>query len=268
MFNLNYIHGLLNHYEAAKVSTSLSPTDTMRDQWYFQVGRSAVEVILAALAASKLQRVRKVLDIPCGHGRVLRHLVCLFPDAEVHACDLDKAGVNYCASAFGVRPIYSQEELTAVDFGAEYDLIWVGSLFTHTARETTRRWAAHLAKFLSPHGIVVATFHGRWNQHVHKVAPYIGQERWLEILRDYSAQGYGYRDYTRAESHPFIAGSYGVSLAKPQAVVRDLEDIPGVRLYLYLERGWSDTQDVVAYGRPAYDELWPSMKQEASSERF
>lgn len=260
MFNLDYVHGLLKRYEAAKVNTSLSPTDTMRDQWYFQVGRSAVEVILAALAASQLQKVRKVLDVPCGHGRVLRHLVCLFPEAEIHACDLDKDGLDYCASTFGVRKIYSQEELAEVNFGAQYDLIWVGSLFTHTARETTRRWAAHLAKFLTPQGIVVATLHGRWSQSVHKVAPFIAQERWEEILRDYSEQGYGYRDYSRSESHAFIAGSYGVSLAKPHAVVRDFEHIPGVRLYLYLERGWSDVQDVIVYGRPAFDEPWPNMK--------
>jgi hypothetical protein len=188
-------------------------------------------------------------------------LACLFPEAEIHACDLDKVGVDYCASAFGVLPIYAKEELTRVDFGTEYDLIWVGSLFTHTARETTRRWATHLAKFLTPNGIVVATLHGRWSPYVHKVAPYIAQERWQEILRDYSEQGYGYRDYSRTESHPFIAGSYGISLAKPHTVVRDFEDIPGVRLYLYLERGWSDVQDVVAYGRPAYDELWANMKQ-------
>jgi SAM-dependent methyltransferase len=260
MFNLHYIHALLNHYEAAKVNTSLSPTDTMSNQWYFEVGRSAVEVILAALAASKLQQVRKVLDVPCGHGRVLRHLVCLFPEAEIHACDLDEAGLDYCASTFGVRKIYSQEELSEVDFGGEYDLIWVGSLFTHTARETTRRWAAHLAKFLTPNGIVVATLHGRWAPHVHRVAPFIAQVQWQEILRDYSEDGYGYRDYSRADSHPFIAGSYGISLAKPHAVVGDLEDIPGVRLYLYLERGWSDVQDVIAYGRPAYDEPWANIK--------
>lgn len=261
MFNQNFIHGLAQHYEAAKVNTTLSPTDTMNDKWYFEVGRSAVEVILAALAACKLQRVGRVLDMGCGHGRVLRHLVCLFPGAEIHACDLDKAGVEYCASAFNVRPIYSQEELTRVDFGAQYDLIWVGSLFTHTARDTTRRFAAHLAKFLTPNGIVVATLHGRWCQHVHKVAPYIRKEGWEEISSGFAQQGYGYGDYSRTETHPFIAGRYGVSLAMPHVVVRDLEDIPGVRIYLYLERGWADVQDVVAFGRPAYDERWANMKQ-------
>ena len=232
----------------------------MNNEWYFQVGRSAVDNILIAMASSRLQSVQKVLDIPCGHGRVLRHLACLFPGAEIHACDLDKAGVDFCASTFGAIPFYSQEELTQVDFGTQYDLIWVGSLFTHTNREATRRWAAHLAKFLSPRGIVVATLHGRWCQSVHKVSPYIAEDRWQAILGDYSTFGYGYRDYPKAESHSFISGSYGVSLAKPHAILSDLEEIPGTRIYLYIERGWSDHQDVVAYGRPKYNAPWPGME--------
>jgi len=231
----------------------------MNNEWYFDVGRSAVEVISVALIASQLRAVEKVLDLPCGHGRVLRHLVHLFPGAEFHACDLDKDGVDYCATTFGARPLLSQEELTAIDFGTKYDLIWVGSLFTHTDQNVTKRWAAHLARFLSPQGIVVGTFHGRWCQHVHKVVPYIGEERWQEILQDYSSLGYGYRDYLSEESHQFISGSYGVSLSKPHLTIQNLEDIPGIRIYLYLERGWADHQDVAVFGCPGYDEPWPNM---------
>ena len=232
------------------------------------MGRYAVEVIALAVMASKIQNhmqgpeVAKVLDMPCGHGRVTRHLVHLFPGAEIYACDLDKSGVDFCASAFGALPIYSQEELTRVDFGCRYDVIWVGSLFTHTARAVTRKWMAHLAQFLSPHGIVVATVHGRWSEHVHKVYPYIREDRWKEILREYAATGHGYRDYQKKESHHYISGSYGISLAKPHVTIRDIEDIPDTRIFLYLERGWSDHQDVVAFGRPGYAEPWPHMSDD------
>ncbi len=259
MNNFDYIHGLLVNYQAAEINRQISPNDSMNNQWYFEVGRSAVEVIAVACAASNIQAVKKVLDLPCGHGRVLRHLIHLFPGAEVHACDLDTDGVDFCASTFGSKPIYSQEDLTKVDFGSQYDLIWVGSLFTHTALNVTRRWIAHLARFLSPQGIVVATLHGRWCQYVHKAFPYIGEDRWLEIIKDYSSLGYGYRDYLKQKSHKFISGSYGISLAKPHVTIRSLEDIPGIRIYLYLERGWADHHDVVAFGSPSYDEPWPGM---------
>ena len=259
MFNLDLVNSALQRYSRATIDHRISPNDSMNNQYYFPVGRSAVEVIALALMASQISSVTKVLDVPCGHGRVLRHLIHLFPQAEFHACDLDADGVAFCASTFGAKPIHSREELSEVDFGARYDILWVGSLFTHTAQNVTRRWAAHLAKFLTPQGIVVATVHGRWCQQVHKVAPYIGQDRWQGILDDFTSTGFGYRDYLREESHTFISGSYGISLAKPHSTIRLLEEIPGVRIYLYVERAWTDHQDVVAYGHPAYDSPWPTM---------
>jgi 2-polyprenyl-3-methyl-5-hydroxy-6-metoxy-1,4-benzoquinol methylase len=263
MYNFDYVQSLLKNYHLAEIDKTISANETMMDQWYFDMGRYAVEAISLAVMASKIREnmqgsvISKVLDLPCGHGRVLRHLVHLFPEAEIHACDLDKDGVFFCESTFGARPIYSQEDLTQVDFGCQYDVIWVGSLFTHTSRDATKRWMTHLSKFLSPQGIIVATIHGRWSQHVHKVAPYIREDRWEEILQNYSSTGHGYRDYYKEESHQFISGSYGISIAKPHVTIKDVEDIPNTRIFLYLERGWGDHHDVVAIGCPSYAEPWP-----------
>ena len=255
MHNLEYVQALIRNYEATVIDTRISPNDQMNNQYYFDVGKSAVDNIAIACLASNIGEVKRVLDIPCGHGRVLRHLVRLFPAAEFHACDMDVDGVDFCAATFGAKPVYSREELTEVDLGSEFDLIWVGSLFTHTAQDVTRRWMSHLAKFLSPTGVVVATLHGRWSQYVHEVLPYIEEEKWQQILNDYSVAGYGYSDYlSHGLSH--ISGSYGVSLAKPHATIRNVEDVAGIRIYLYRERGWADHQDVLVFGRPSYDQRW------------
>ena len=252
MHNFAYVQALIRNYEVTVIDSRISPNDQMNNQFYFDAGKSAVDNIAIACLASNITEVKKVLDIPCGHGRVLRHLIHLFPGTEFHACDLDVDGVDFCASTFGAKPIYSRAELTEVDFGSRYDLIWVGSLFTHTAQDVTRRWMSHLAKFLSPTGVVVATLHGRWAQHVHSMAPYIEEAQWRQILDDYFAAGYGYNDYlVHGLSH--ISGSYGVSLAKPHATIRNVEDIAGIRIFLYRERGWVDHQDVLAFGRPSYD---------------
>jgi len=262
MYNLEYVCSLLANYRATPPSQKISPNETMLNEWYFDVGKYAIEVIAAALVSSKIHegmqgpKVSKVLDIPCGHGRILRHLVKLFPEAEIHACDLDRDGLDFCASEFGARAIISDEDLTRVDFGCEYDVIWVGSLFTHTSRELTGRWMAHLARFLSPQGIVVATVHGRWSEQVHKQAPYIDEGRWQKILEEYSATGYGYQDYCKEDSHNYISGSYGVSLARPHVIVEEIERIPAVRLFMYMERGWGEHQDVVVFGRPDHAKPW------------
>jgi len=264
VYNSEYVKSILEDYNSSEIDETVSESETMSDPYYFNMGRYAVEIITLAVTASKIMehnkgpKVTKVLDLPCGHGRVMRHLVKLFKGAEFHACDLDVEGVNFCASQFGAKPIVSDEDLTKMDFGCEYDVIWIGSLFTHTSREVTKKWMTHLTKFLSPTGIIVATLHGRWSEYVHNYAPYINDEAWDEILEEYQYTGYGYRDYKQEESHSFISGSYGISIAKPFASIRDVEEIPNVRIFHYMERAWGDHQDVIVFGRPSYAKLWPN----------
>lgn len=259
MWNTDYVMTRFREYSASQVNRTLSPRETMNDPWYFDAGKGAVQNVVLGLLSSHLAEVRSVLDLPCGHGRVLRHLVKLFPDAEFDACDLDEDGVRFCERTFGARGIVSDPELTRLKFDRTYDLIWVGSLFTHTSEERTFRWLRYLTERLSGQGVLVATFHGRWSEHVHTVAPYVNDGAWQAILRGYRRSGYGYSDYADPESHGFIAGAYGVSMAKPHVLVRGIEGIPGVRIFLYRERGWLDHQDVVVLGRPAFDQRWPNM---------
>lgn len=201
-----------------------------------------------AACMSSWVRVKHVLDVPCGHGRVLRHLVKLFPAATFDACDIDANGVAFCASQFGATPINSAEDLTAVTFPKQYDLIWVGSLFTHVCRERTRLWLAHLAKQLSGSGIIVATFHGRYAA-TH--GGYIGETTWAQIRKDYEQHGFGYGDYpSNVLSNDGISGSYGVSLSSPAVVVSDAMLIPDTRVFSYTERGWAGHHDVLVIGKP------------------
>jgi SAM-dependent methyltransferase len=253
---LQYISSCLDHYCATPLIETISPSETMFDQWYMHVGCSAVDVIVQSIYNSWVGRINRILDIPCGHGRVLRHIVNLFPEAKVYASDIDKDGVQFCQNTLGAIGINSNEDLTSVDFGTQFDLIWVGSLFTHTSREITRSWLAHLARFLSENGIIIATIHGRWSETVAQQAPYINQESWEQILRDYRASGYGYHDYAKSENHDYNAGSYGVSLTRASELLKIVETIKDVRIFSYRERAWADHQDVVVLGKPSFNQKW------------
>jgi SAM-dependent methyltransferase len=250
---------LYDDYKDRQVIATVSPGETMNNEWYWQVGDSAIRVVAAACVSANLANVRTVLDLPCGHGRVLRHLRAFFPHAEIHACDLDEAGVEFCADVLGAIPIVSQSRLDEVRFPARYDLIWVGSLFTHVSEAVASEMLTSLSGLLSERGIVVATFHGRWCEHVHKVAPYIGERRWERIVDGFRRSGYGYADYEATEGHKYIEGSYGVALARPSKLIDLVEKIGDVRIYSYTERAWADHQDVLVFGRPAYDHKWPGM---------
>ena len=257
MYNHDFVNQIHQTYVSSKIDDKISPTETMRDEWYFPVGVSAFEVIKSAISASALTQVDNILDMPCGHGRVLRHLRNMFPDAVIDACDLDKDGVAFCESQFGANPIYSVEDLTSVDFPRYYDIVWVGSLFSHTSDEITALWMNHLAKFLSPTGIIVATFIGRRATEINKFAPFIDQVKWDKIVKEFEATGFGYADYSDDQNHDYIAGSYGVSLVNASRIISIVEAISGVRLFSYMEGGWANNQDVVVFGKPDVYDILP-----------
>jgi cyclopropane fatty-acyl-phospholipid synthase-like methyltransferase len=250
MFNYPYINSAWNAYKSTKVSDVISPKETMNNQWYFEVGENAVHVVLSALASSHLGYVKNVLDIPCGHGRVLRHLVKAFPDAAFTACDLDADGVDFCAKEFGAIPVYSQPNLSQVRFPRIYDVIWVGSLFTHVCERDVARWLEHLSFCLSETGIIVATFHGRKAIDMYHRVPYISQNSWNKIIDQYQSTGFGYEDYDKGENHEYIDHSYGVSLSSPEKIMSIVQKIHQVRIFSYIEAGWADNQDVLVFGKP------------------
>lgn len=252
----DYFMDHLKRYQKSEVYKGISDKETMLDQWYFSVGKDAVRNIILACLNSNLTDVKRVLDIPCGHGRILRHLVKLFEGAEFTACDIDKEGVYFCNKTFNAAPLHSKFDLCQVDFNGLYDIIWVGSLFTHTSREITKKWIKYLSKYLSVNGIMIITLHGRWSRHVHKVAPYINDASWKKIIDECNSTGYGYAEYCSNENHPYMQGSYGISLTNPHTIIQDIEQIEGIRLFSYKERGWADHQDVMVIGRPSYDEPW------------
>jgi len=256
--HIDFVHACSRAYRNTPINPTVSPTDTMIDRYYFEVGRSAADCILLALGAARVTHVNRVLDLPCGHGRVLRHLKALFPHAEIDACDLDKDGVAFCEVALGARGIVSDPDLTKASLPGNYDLIWVGSLFTHVIRDLAQRWMAHLATLLSPTGIVVASTHGRWCEHAYAKLHYIAQDKWDNILKDYRAVGYGYASYSRKETHDYIDHDYGFSLSRPSITTHDVEAVPGVRIHSYMERAWDNHHDVVVFGRPSFDIPWPS----------
>src|SRR5258708_6790042 len=92
---LELLHMMLRDYGAANVDLTIAPDDSMAGDNYLDVGATAAEIIRTSVAASRLTEVKTVLDLPCGHGRVLRHLVKLFPQAKFDVCDLDTPGMDF-----------------------------------------------------------------------------------------------------------------------------------------------------------------------------
>lgn len=233
------------------VSKEISSADQMLGsttdrEHYFRCGRSAIKCIQGALdiASIPTSRITRILDLPSGHGRVMRYLRAAFPQAEIVACDLLRDGVEFCASRFGATPMYSSVEPEAIPLRpGSFDLIWVGSLFTHLDAALWPRFLAVLRNALCPGGLLVFSSHGR------EAYQRVLGGRWSDrlshtgrtaLLYRYEHGGFGYSRYSESDI------DYGLSLSHPTWVIRQVTMLGGLRVVNVSERSWDDFQDVFA----------------------
>ena len=215
--------------------------------FYFQAAHSALECIELALLAARKDDVRRVLDFGCGHGRVLRMLKAVFPDAQLTACDIDRGGVDFCAETFGAVPVYSDTDPDEIEIQGDFDLIWCGSVFTHLDRPGWDGLLSLFESLLSPGGVLVLTTSGREvaeGLHAGKIEySRLSKAEIDRLVDDFERTGFGYRDLPNLND-------YGTSLASPSWVCAWLTRQSRLGLVLFTERGWATHQDVVACIRP------------------
>ncbi len=208
---------------------------------YYHLGLSALDLIERALHAAQFPGTpRSVLDFACGHGRVLRMLVPTFPQASFTACDLNRGGVDFCARTFGATGVYGYETPEQVALPERYDLIWVGSLFTHLDAPRWHGFLSLLARHLEPGGVLVFTAHGRGAIEELRV----GERTFAvtdaeELVSTCDRDGFAYQNYVGHDA-------FGISLSRTWWVCRELECHSELELVLYSEGGWNGRQDAVA----------------------
>jgi SAM-dependent methyltransferase len=240
---------IFDRYSATEISQVIHPDDNMYrtgQPFYYTVGLDAIRMILRAMTFTWRADFPRILDLPCGHGRVSRHLRAAFPASEIFYCEINREAADFCAQTFGGTAFYSEPDLLQVKLPPNLDLIWIGSLFTHMDEARTSRWLAYLAEHLSDHGIIVATFHGRYTIELAKAHPgTTGGADWAKVLSDREGNGFGFAYYP----DNYGVDGYGVSCAKASKIMDIAEAIPGTRTLAYSERGWSNNHDVLVLAK-------------------
>jgi SAM-dependent methyltransferase len=248
-----------NPLEELDVVREIAPGDEMHraghEEQYFLAGQSALRCIASAMEAAGIEARSgwpgKVLDLPCGHGRIMRAMKVAFPNAGFTACDINLDGVDFCARTFGARPVHSKFRGEELDLEDRFDLIWCGSLLTHLDND---RWPGFLDFFersLAADGLLVFTVFGpeaarrlRTRENEYELTP----EKAAAILRDYDRDGFGYTDYPGQQDS-------GMSLASPDWVREQIRARTALRLVSHSEQAWhtgrNSHQDVVACLRAA-----------------
>ena len=229
---------------ASELITEVSPEDEMDfglRGHYLMCGADALVCIRDALRQSGLGKPQTILDLPSGHGRVMRFLRVEFPDAELTACDVNWGGVDFCAKTFNARPVYSDRDLTEVDLDQTFDLVWSGALFMHLDLQHWLELHSFLVERVAPGGLLVITAMGDLNARDLRTL-----EMWddqIEQMRaSYDETGFGYQPY---RTDP----AWGISIASPEFVRREVERRGDLQLVSFKPRGL-ERQDVYVCRRP------------------
>ena len=209
---------------------------------YFDAGARALHHVEVALLAAGREGADSILDFASGAGRVTRYLRAAFPRASVTACDVYPEGPDFCARHFGAHALQSCHDLSQLEIGGPYDLIWVGSLFTHVGEDD---WNCLLTRFedsLGEGGVLVFTTYGRAVADLLRsggMTLNLTPDHVAQIVSDFDRDGFGFfADFEPEHRH-------GDSLASAPWVTARLEQFPSLRLLLYSEDAWLH-QDVIA----------------------
>lgn len=231
-------------YSRTSITEAISRHDDMYSRreagamnHYMHVGRSAIQAIASALIAAEKTDVGAILDLPCGGGRVTRHLRAFFPEAEIYVSDLNKKKERFVVNKLGAISIKSNPDLSG-EPERTFDLIFAGSLVTHFDEARFVGAVDWFTRALAPGGILVLTTHGRRHEYTQvNVRQYIGAPIWSAASADFANVGFGYV--------PYPGQDYGLSVSKPSWLMRLIEQRPGVRIVAFHEAAWDYHQDVL-----------------------
>jgi SAM-dependent methyltransferase len=217
---------------------------------YRRVGEDARALIFKSLQLAKIQptEVKRVLDLPCGYGRVLRHLLVALPASSITAADIDRRAVAFCNRHFGALELLSHQDFLAIKFPHLYNLIWVGSLLTHLPAGDATKLVEVLIKTLSPGGLLIFTTLAILDDTQWSTMPTITRQRRNTIEQALRTVGEIYLAYDE------------MSFQTPAWIEDLMSNWPTMTLVRHSARAWDGRQDVWAYRRGMSDtsaQIWP-----------
>ena len=250
------IESIFSEIHSLDIKRDVAANDRMMDgdeRHYFGVGRSATYVITGAIVARHLHPggnapITSILDYGCGYGRVARYLRAMFPRARIAGTDFIAEGVEWCVNHFGY------DSITGRIPQHTFDLIWVGSVFTHLPEDVVRSIIMELKDALRPGGVLIFTTQGRHaarmvSDTLSQKAPrypwstyFLEDEAATRLLHAYEQGHYAFVDYPGKNG-------YGVAIAPLTWFLNPDLVGPGHTVLSVQERAWDSHQDVVAYMR-------------------
>jgi SAM-dependent methyltransferase len=119
-------------------------------------------------AGAPLSAGQRVLDFGCSSGRVTRVLAAVHPDVEWHACDVDRAAVEWAAEAFPELHFFTSDHHPPLPFpDAHLDAVFAISIWTHFSEAAALGWFGEMHRIVRPGGHLLITTIGNHSVEVH-----------------------------------------------------------------------------------------------------
>ncbi len=218
---------------------------------YFRTGCEAAHLIARAQGYLNAE-IESICELPCGYGRVTRHISHFYRNAHIDSVDILPEAARFVSENFGVNGI---QVLTNDYFYKEipknnYDVVFIGSLVTHTNEVSSNRIISSVSSKLKTGGILVLTTHGSGSfEMLTKANCYqISEQDRANLICSYKEGLYGFcryaKDHTFEKSTvEFVGDSYGISLTPKKFWDKVLAE-NGLIEKAYLKSGWDNHQDV------------------------
>lgn len=209
---------------------------------YLRAGKSVARTISVAADLAELSP-QSILDYGCGHGRVMRWLQVFWPDARLAGADVTESQVSFCAETFGSDPVLINRPFSDIKLPSQYDLIWLGSIFTHMDENGWKDLFNSLRKHVKTGGVICFSFAGQYVYRSIKEGNRWGfkpEDDLTNLIDGYEEAGFGYFQQATSNGQP-----WGRSLVSPHWALKFCL-AQSERIVLYSEQSYARRQDVIA----------------------
>ena len=194
---------------------------------YFKTGLELATYVANKISSSHLSKLDEIqlLELPCGYGRVTRHLIDIIKNAKVTACDVQNDSVIFQRDYFKSNAVLIKEPLCVYNELNDnfFDLAIMGSLVTHLNEEDILSVIKSVHDKLKKNGLFIITIHGsRSYDMLNDVGDIykVGLDGLKVLLDNYGNGMPGFSNYLsdqmfEKETVNNIGDSYGISLTPP-----------------------------------------------------
>jgi SAM-dependent methyltransferase len=205
---------------------------------YNRVGLQAQEIIITNLLS--LDPKFKILFLPCGHGRNLRHFLKILPPDQIYASDIVESAVEFMKEDFGVNALTSDTSFSKILDFPKMNIIFVGSLITHLNESDSIKLIKLLSRILKKNGLLILSSHGKFvNSRMGSDFNYgLDMKSAQNIRSQYSEMGYGFASY------PYDP-NYGISIIRLDWFNKLVRRLGTLRLVQVSEQLWDNHHDII-----------------------